>query len=125
MPDSLPRDDEGPDPYEGQDLDGLLSGGSRDVPEELLKVIPALDALRAAPRGAELSGEAAVRADFREIMLAGLRGPAFPGAGAGDARTLILPSAVSAVEPHVVRHRPHSHRRPPQRGRWRAKAVVG
>lgn len=125
MPDSLPPDDEGPDPYEGQDLDGLLSGDNRDVPEELLKVIPALKALRAAPRGPELVGEAAVRADFREIMLAGLPGSAFLDEAAGDARTLILPSAVSAVEPHVLRRRPHSHRRPPQRGRWRAKAVAG
>ena len=127
MPDSLPPDDEGPDPYEGQDLDGLLSGDSRDVPEELLKVIPALDALRAAPRGPELSGEAAVRADFREIMLGGRSGLAFPDPDADDALTRILPLDASPVEPHVVRRRPHSHRRPRprQRGRWQPKAVVG
>lgn len=131
MPDSLPPDDEGPDPYEGQDLDGLLSGENGYVPEELLKVVPALDALRAAPGGTELFGEAAARANFRKIMLSGGSGPAFPGADTDDARTLILPPVTSGGESptvgesHAVQRRPHSHRRPPQRGRWSARALAG
>lgn len=125
MPYSLPPD-EGPVPYEGQDLDGLLSGGNCDVPDELLKVIPALDALRATARGTELLGEFAVRAEFRKFMLTGETGSAIPAAGARDPRTLTLPPAAAAVgAAHVVRHRPHSHRRPPRRGRWQAKALVG
>ncbi len=132
MPESPPSDDNGPDPYEGQDLDGLLSGASCYVPEELLKVIPALDALRAAPRGAELFGELEARAAFRRLRSAGrsepafASEPAFTAAAGGDARTLILPPVTAAgAEPHVVRRRPSSHRRPPKRGRWRAKALVG
>jgi hypothetical protein len=127
MPESLPPDDEGPDPYAGQDLDGLLSGAIGYVPEELLKVIPTLDALRAPPRGADPFGEAAARAEFRRLMLAGRDGPAFAAAQAGDARTLILPAVTAGgAEPHVVLRRPHSHRRPRKRGRrWQARALVG
>lgn len=111
MPDSSSSDYEGPDPYVGQDLDGLLSGEDRCVPEALRPVVPALDALRAAAMPAELLGEAAARAYFRKVMLA------------GEARTLILPAGPPRSRPSVARHR-HRHRRPSQRGRWRAKALA-
>lgn len=109
MPDSFSSDDEGPDPYVGQDLDGLLSGEDRCVPEALRPVVPALDALRAAAAPAELRGEAAARAYFRKVMLA------------DEARTLILSAGPPGSRPPVMRHR---HRRPSQRGRWRAKALA-
>lgn len=102
----------------------MLSGKTRYVPEALRPVVPALDALRAAPMPAELLGEAAARAYFRKIMLGGESGPARPDAGAGEARTLILPTGTPGGESHVAR-RPHRHRCPPQRGRRQAKALAG
>ena len=69
----------------------------------------------------------AARAAFREIMLGGRSGSAPPGGAAGDARTLILPARAADPGPHVVaRPRPrHAHRRPPRRGRWGARVLVG
>ena len=102
----------------------MLSGKNRYVPEALRQVLPALDALRAAPMPAELLGEAAARAYFRKIMLGGESGPARPDAGAGEARTLILPTGTPGGESYVAR-RPHRHRCPPQRGRRQARALAG
>ncbi|MGH3281634.1 MAG: hypothetical protein ACRDNW_21195 [Trebonia sp.] len=116
MSDSFPPEDEGPDPYEGQDFDGLLSGENCSlIPEALRPVVPALDALRAAPMRGELHGEAAVRAYFRQAALA------------SEARTLIVPTVTpgGAADAAGSPHRPHRHRRPSKRGRWRAKALAG
>lgn len=113
MSDSFPPEDEGPDPYEGQDLDGLLSGaGCPSFPEALRPVLPALDALRAPPTPGELRGEAAARAYFRKVT------------PAREARTVLLPTAMTGGRAEAVR-RPHSHRRPPKRGPWRSKVVAG
>lgn len=113
MSDSFPPEDEGPDPYEGQDLDGLLSGADcPSFPEALRPVLPALDALRAPPTPGELYGEAAARAFFRKVT------------PAGEARTVLLPTATAGGRAELPR-RPHSHRRPPKRGPWRSKVVAG
>ena len=122
MSDSLPPD-EGPDPYEGQDLEGLLSGKDGSFPAGLRPVAQTLDALRAAPMPAELGGEAAARADFRRIML---------GAGSGawssddntDERTLILPVEAAGVGARPLQGR-HRRQRPVRRGNWQAKALAG
>jgi hypothetical protein len=128
MSDSLPPDG-GPDPYDGWDLEGVLSGENVWVPERMRPVVGALAALRAAPVRAEMAGEAAARAAFREIMLAGGIGPAAPGASAreraGDARTLIRPARAADGGPHGVTRPRHSHRRPPRRGRWQSRALAG
>jgi hypothetical protein len=100
----------------------LLSGKDRCVPEALRPVVPALEALHAAAMPAELRGEAAARAYFRKVM-AGESNPARPSAGAGEARTLILPAGPPGSRPPVARHR-HRRRRPSQRGRWQAKALA-
>jgi hypothetical protein len=120
MPDRLPPDD-GPDPYDGWDQEGLLSGESVWLPDGMRPVAATLSALRGAPMRAELADEASARAAFRQIMLAGQGRPG----GAGDGHTLILPArAADGASPGVTR-RPHSHRRPPRRGRWRSKALAG
>ena len=126
MSDSLPPNG-GPDPFDGWDLEGLLSGERVWLPDGMRPVAGTLDSLRSAPMRAELSDEGAARAAFREIMLAGRSGSAPPSVAAGDARTLILPTRAADQGPHVVaRPRPrHAHRRPPRRGRWRSRALVG
>jgi len=115
--------DEGPDPYEGQDLEGLLSGSNSYYPAGLRPVAQTLDALRAAPMRAELGGEAAARADFRAIVLGARSGAAWSSAGSGDGRTLILQAEAAVVTPRPVqgRHR----RRAPRRGTWPVKALAG
>ncbi len=124
MSDSLPPDG-GPDPYDGWDLEGLLSGENVWLPDGMRPVAGTLAALRAAPMRAELAGEASARAAFREIMLAGERGPGWSGRGVGDGRTLILPARPSDGGPHAVTRPRHSHRRPRRRRRWQPKAVAG
>jgi hypothetical protein len=124
MPDSLPPD-RGPDPYDGWDPEGLLSGESVWLPDGMRPVAGTLAALRAAPMRAELAGEASARAAFREIMLAGERGPGWSGRGVGDGHTLILPTRPAGGGPHPVTRPRHSHRRPPRRGRWQSKALAG
>jgi hypothetical protein len=123
MSDSLPPDG-GPGPYDGWDAEGLLSGERIWLPDEMRPVAGTLAALRAAPMRAELAGEASARAVFREIMLAGERGPGWSGRGVGDGHTLILPTRPSDGGPHVVTRPRHSHRKPRQRGRWQPKAVA-
>jgi hypothetical protein len=120
MPDSLSPDG-GPDPYDGWDQEGLLSGEGVWLPDGMRPVAATLAALRGAPMRAELADEASARAAFRKIMPAGRSGPG----GAGDGHTLIRPArAADGASPGVTR-RPHSHRRPPRRGRWQSKALAG
>jgi hypothetical protein len=126
MSDSLPPNG-GPGPFDGWDLEGLLSGENVRLPDGMRPVAGTLASLRSAPMPAELSDEARARAAFREITLGGRTGSAPPGP-ADDARTLILPArAVADPGPHVVpRSRPrHAHRRPSSRGRWGTRALVG
>jgi hypothetical protein len=124
MSDSLPPDG-GPEPFDGWDLEGLLSGENVWLPSGMRPVAGALDSLRSAPMRAELSGEAAARAAFREIMLAGGRGSALPRGTADEARTLILPARSADTAPRGATRPRHAHRRPPRRGRWRSRALVG
>jgi hypothetical protein len=123
MSDSLPPD-EGPDPYAGHDLEGLLSGEDDSFPAGLRPVAQTLDALRAAPMRAELGGEAAARADFRRIMLGAGSGAAWSSGRGDDERTLILPVEAGGVGARPVQGR-HRRQRPPRRGRWQAKALAG
>ncbi len=126
MSDSLPPNG-GPDPFDGWDLEGLLSGERVWLPDGMRPVAGTLDLLRSAPMRAELSDEGAARAAFREIMLGGRKGSAPPSVAAGDARTVMLPAPEADPGAHVVaRPRPrHAHRRPPRRGRWRSRALIG
>jgi hypothetical protein len=123
MSDSLPADG-GPDPYDGWDLERVLSGENVRLPQGMRPVAETLAALRAAPMRAELADEALARAAFRQIMLAGDSGPGRPG-GAGGARTLILPTRVPDGGPRAATRPRHAHRRPPRRGRWQPKALAG
>lgn len=121
MSDGLPLD-EGPDPYEGQDLEGLLSGTNDSFPAGLRQVAATLDALRAAPTRGELGGEAAARADFRRLML-GVGSGAWSSDDSGDARTLILPVEAASVGQRPLQGR-HRRRRPARRGNWQTKALA-
>jgi hypothetical protein len=126
MPDSQPPNG-GPGPYDGWDLDRLLSGENVLVPEGLRPVAAALDALRVAPMRGELAAEEAARTAFRQVMLSGGSGPVWPVAGTGEPRTLVLATQAADGESRPV-PRPqgcHRRRRPPRRGPWQAKALVG
>lgn len=123
MSDSLPPD-EGPGPYEGRDLEGLLSGEDDSFPAGLRPVAQTLDALRAAPMRAELGGEAAARADFRRILLGAGNGTPWSSDRGDDARTLILPVEAAGVGSRPVQGR-HRRQRPARRGHWQAKALAG
>ena len=123
MPDSQ-RPSGGPGPYDGWDLDGLLSGENVMVPEGMRPVARTLDALRVAPMRAELAAEEAARTAFRQIMLSGGSGQAWPVAGTDDSRTLVLASRAADGGPRSASG-PHRHRRPPRRAPWQAKALVG
>ena len=120
MSDSLPPD-EGAVPYEGQDLEGLLSGNGEPFPAGLRPVAQTLDALRAAPMRGELGGEAAARADFRRLMLGAGNGA---WSSDGSERTLILPVEAAGVGPRPQQGR-HRRRRPVRRGHLQAKALAG
>jgi hypothetical protein len=91
MPDSFPPLTWGP-PFDERDLDALLAGHPADPPLALRQVADALAALRAAPTPAELTGEAAARAEFR--ALAGLRACGLDAAARADeqSHTLVLPA---------------------------------
>jgi hypothetical protein len=80
------RPNGGPGPYDGWDLDGLLSGENVTVPEGMRAVARTLDALRVAPMRAELAAEEAARTAFRQIMLSGGSGQAWPVAGTDSRR---------------------------------------
>jgi hypothetical protein len=69
MPDSFPPLSWGQPPFDERDLDALLSGETTDTPLALRQVADALTALRAGPAQAELAGEAAIRAEFRSVVL--------------------------------------------------------
>jgi len=124
MPDSLPPPD-GPAPYDERDLYALLSDRTAGVPEPLVPVARALDALCAAPVPAELDGEAAARAAFRLLTVPGEGRPGQTAASqAGGAAMLMRPARQAGGPPAVVRH---SHRRPRVRrqGPWQAMALAG
>jgi hypothetical protein len=114
----------GPDPYDGWDLEGLLSGANVRLPEGLRPVAGSLAALRAAPTRAELAGEAGARAAFLRNLPAHASDLGRPGTG-GDGHTLILPTRTAGGGSHAVTRPRHSHRRPPRRGRWQPKALAG
>ena len=52
-------------------------------------------------------------------------GSALSGGQTGDAPTLLLQTPAADGGPHREPRPRHSHRRPPRRGRWRSKALVG
>ena len=118
------RPNGGPGPYDGWDLDGLLSGENVTLPEGMRPVARTLDALRVAPMRAELAAEEAARTAFRQIMLSGGTGQAWPVAGTDDSRTLVLASRAADGGPRPASG-PHRHRRPSRRAPWQAKALVG
>jgi hypothetical protein len=124
MSDSLPPDG-GPDPYDGWDLEGMLSGANVWLPDGMRPVAGTLSALRAAPTQAELAGEASARAAFRQFMRANGTASGRPGRGPVDGHTLILPAQGAGGGSHVVTRPRHSHRRPSRRGRWQPKALAG
>lgn len=124
MSDSLPPTG-GPDPYDGWDLDGMLSGANVWLPDGMRPVAGTLSALLAAPTRAELADEASARAAFRQVMRANGTGSGGPGHGPADGHTLILPQQSADGGSHVVTRPRHSHRRPPRRGRWQPKALAG
>jgi hypothetical protein len=109
---------------DGWDLEALLSGERAWLPGGMQPVAGSLAALRAVPIRAELAGEAAATTMFREIMAAGQGEPDRPGE-AGDGHTLILSVRAEHDGPNVVTRPRHAHRRPPRRGRWKSKALVG
>ena len=117
------RPNGGPGPYDGWDLDGLLSGENVTLPEGMRPVARTLDALRVAPMRAELAAEEAARTAFRQIMSGG-SGQAWPVAGTDDSRTLVLASRAADGGPRPASG-PHRHRRPSRRASWQAKALVG
>jgi len=115
----------GPDPYDGWDLEGMLSGANVWLPDGMRPVAGTLSALRAAPTRVELAGEASARAAFRQVMRANGTGSGRPGRGAVDGHTLILPAQGAGDGSRGVARPRHSHRRPPRRGRWQPKALAG
>jgi hypothetical protein len=126
MPDSPPSYG-GPGPYDGWDLEDLLSGKPVRLPEGMRRVAATLTDLRAAPVRAELAGEAAARAAFRATLPASASRPGWPGGGehAPAWPSLTEPAPPAGDGPHVVPRPRHSHRRPPRRGRWRSKTLAG
>lgn len=124
MSDSLPPDG-GPGPYDGRDLEGMLSGANVWLPDGMRPVAGTLSALRAAPTRAELAGETSARAAFRQVMQANGTGSGWPGRGTVDGHTLTLPAQGADGGVRVVTRPRHSHRRPPRRGRWQPKALAG
>jgi hypothetical protein len=73
-------------------LEALLSGQTCRIPEALVPVAGAIDALRAAPLRGELAGEDAARAAFRAATSATVPVPRADGAehGTVTARTLVF-----------------------------------
>jgi hypothetical protein len=92
MPESPPPPNWGPASDE-RVLEALLSGQAYGVPEALVPVAGAIDALRAGPRRGELAGEDAARAAFRAATSATVPVPRADGAehGTVTARTLVFP----------------------------------
>ena len=90
-------------------LEALLSGEAYRIPDALVPVAGAIDALRAAPLRGELSGEGAARAAFRAAAPAPVQVPWAGGAehGTVTARTLVPPSG-NREQRTGARHR---HRR--------------
>ncbi|HLH82747.1 MAG TPA: hypothetical protein VKV38_05740 [Trebonia sp.] len=118
MPDSLPPPSWGSAPFDERDLDAVLSGETADIADALRPVADTLAALRAPGVPAELSGEAAVMAEFRALGRGDAARPAVP------ATTLQLP-VIPAVRPlgRAARHR--GRRRAASRARRQAVALIG
>jgi hypothetical protein len=128
MPDSTPPFGWGPAAFDDWDLDDLLSGRLAVTPPALRQVAEALGALRAAPpTPSELSGEAAVMAEFSALF--GYRGfgPRETARARDQADTLVLPAqpsrAARAGRAHAPRHRGRPARRRPLS--WQAGALMG
>lgn len=124
MSDSLPPHG-GPDPWDGRDLEGVLSGEPVWLPEGMRPVASTLAALRSSPLPAELAGEAAARATFRQLMNAGGARQAPRAAGPADSPTVILPARTADAGPRGVTRPRHAHRRPPRRGGFRPVTLIG
>lgn len=133
MPDRLPPS-WGHEPEDGRDLDALLSAQMPLSVEEILTdeallagqlagvsdaqrpVAGAMFALRAAPAGSELAGEAAARAAFRALL---------EPAGPEPQHTLVLPVPAAGQGPRpAARHR-HRRRAAGGRGGWQVMALAG
>lgn len=137
MPDRLPPS-WGHEPEAGRDLDALLSGqvplsvAEIQADEALLAgqlacvsesqrpVAGAMFALRSAPEGNELAGEAAARAAFRALIAP---------AGPDPQHTLVLPvqsagQGQGSRAPARQRHR-HRRRTAGDRAGWRVMALAG
>lgn len=137
MPDRLPPS-WGHEPGAGRDLDALLSGQVSlsveeiqadeallagqlaGVSESQRPVAGAMFALRSAPEGSELAGEAAARAAFRALIAP---------AGPDPQHTLVLPvqSAGQGLGSQAPARQRHRHRRRTVSGRagWRVMALAG
>lgn len=114
--------------YDERDLDALLSGETASLPGALLPLAGTLAALNAGPVRAEMAGEAAARAAFRQFM--GDRAAWAEGAEHGTVtpRTLVLPGQQpDGPQRQTPRHR---HRaaggalRQPASGGFRRRAVI-
>jgi hypothetical protein len=92
MPDSPLLPFWGPAPFEERDLDAVLSGETADIPEALRPVADTLAALRVAGGPAELSGEAAIMAEFRALAGSRARGLGEAARHAGPAAARQLPA---------------------------------
>ena len=136
MPDRLPPS-WGHEPEAGRDLDALLSGQVPLSVEEIQSdeavlagqlacvsesqrpVAGAMFALRSAPEGSELAGEAAARAAFRALIAP---------AGPDPQHTLVLPvqpgPGLGSRPPARQRHR-HRRRTSSDRAGWRVMALAG
>jgi hypothetical protein len=115
---------------DGWDLEGVLSGEPVWLPEGMRPVASTLAALRSAPVPAELAGEAAARAMFRQLMNGGA-GQAPQLAEPVDSRTVSsAPASLTVPFPasssaRARSGRRHAHRRPPRRGRLRPAMLIG
>jgi hypothetical protein len=111
MPDGLLTLTGGHVPYTERDLfDAVLTGRTDTIPDALRPVADTLNALRAAPAGAELTAEAAARAEFRVVMRQA-RTATTPDVPAVAAHTLAL--SLPAPQARPRRSARHRHRRSP------------
>jgi hypothetical protein len=124
MPESPPPPNWGPASDE-RALEALLSGEAYRIPEALVPVAGAIDALRAAPLRGELAGEGAARAAFRAAASAPVPAPRADGAehGTVTARTLVLPPG-NREQRSGARHR-RRRRTGTRAARWSLAAAVG
>jgi hypothetical protein len=121
MPDSLLPPSWGPAPFDERDLDAVLSAATADIPVALRPVADTLAALRAAAAPAELSGQAAIMAEFRAL---GLGEAAHAADQAMTPQLPVLPA--DRPRRHTARHRGRrGRRRAASRVSLRAGALMG